>query len=429
MTERLLQYLWQFQYFNRQALTTTDGQPLAVLAPGLLNTNQGTDFNQCRITIGNTTWAGNIELHIFSSDWLKHGHQHDGNYQNVILHVVWEHDRAIPDALGNALPTLELKHRVAKSMLMQYEQWMNTHKQIPCGQGITQVPELSWKNWLQRLTIERLMHKHQGIAQHLAQTQNHWEEVFWRILCRYFGGNVNRTSFEQIAMGLPIELLAKHKHQIHQLEALLLGQAGLLHKHFEEQYPRMLYREYQYLQKKYGLRVVNLPPSFLRMRPINFPTVRLAQLAQLIHQSSHLFATIKAANTPKDIEPLLKPTANDYWHYHYRFDEPTAFLPKQLGTDMYHIITINAIVPTLFAYGLHTDNSALKDKALAWLEILPAEKNSKIAPLTQLGVVPKSAFESQALLQLKTNWCDAKACLNCSVGHYLLRQANKNQAL
>jgi hypothetical protein len=422
MTERLLQYIWQFQYFNHRALATTDGQLLTIASAGQLNTNQGADFEQARITIGGTAWAGKIELHVFSSDWLKHKHHTDANYQNVILHVVWIHDRDIADALGNPLPTLELQSRVAKPMLLQYEQWMNTDKQIPCGIGITKVPELSWQSWLQRLLVERLMQKQAVINQHLAQTQNHWEEVFWRMLCRYFGGNVNRTSFDQIATSLPIEILAKHKTQIHQLEALLLGQAGLLHKNLDEQYPQMLYREYQFLQKKYGLRVINLPPSFLRMRPINFPTVRLAQLATLIHQSSHLFAAIVAAETVKDITALLNVTANDYWHYHFRFDELSPYQPKTLGSAMHQTIIINAITPTLFAYGLYTGNSALKEKALQWLEALPAEKNSLIAPLAALGVTAAHAFDSQALLQLKTQWCDAKACLQCAVGNHLLKQ-------
>jgi hypothetical protein len=423
MTERLLQFIWQFQYFNRQNLRTTNGQALKIVHAGVLNTNQGADFEQARIVLDETAWAGKIELHIYSSDWLKHGHQHDATYNNIILHVVWLHDREVPDSQGQAFVTLELQNLVAKTMLQQYEQWMNTEKQIPCGSGITLVPKLVWQNWLQRLLVDRLMHKQQLIDHHLKQTNNHWEAVFWRLLCRYMGGSVNRTSFEQIAESLPVELLAKHKTQIHQLEALLLGQAGLLHARLTDQYAQLLYREYLFLQKKYGLGVINLPPSFLRMRPINFPTVRLAQMAMLIYQSKHLFASVKAAKTTSELEALLVVTANDYWHYHYRFDEESAYLPKPLGTSMHHLLIINAIAPAVFAYGSYTADAALKDKALGWLESLPAEKNSKIAPLAALGIRPANAFESQALLQLKTNWCDAKACLQCAVGNFLLKQS------
>ena len=423
MTEQLLQFIWQFQYFNNLDIFTTEGQKITINSPGQLNRNQGADFDQARITIGDTNWAGKVELHIYASDWLKHKHDTDPNFARIILHVVWKFDKPITDALGHAIPTLELCPLVSKIMLQQYNQWMTTDKQIPCGEGIASVSPLVWQNWLQRLLVERLTKKHDTILQQLAQTNNHWEEVCWRLICKYFGGNVNSTSFAQLAESLPMSILAKHKNQIHQLEALLLGQAGLLHKNLVEQYPQMLYKEYQFLQKKYSLRVINLPPSFLRMRPVNFPTIRLAQLAMLIHQNTHLFAEIKNANQPKDFAEKFMVTANDYWHYHFSFDELTAHQPKQLGHQMFDTILINAIVPVLFSYGIHIGNDALKEKALAWLEQTKPEKNSKINPIIKLGVAPLNAFESQAMLQLKTNWCDAKACLQCAVGNAILKKA------
>jgi hypothetical protein len=243
------------------------------------------------------------------------------------------------------------------------------------------------------------------------------------MLCRYFGGSINGESFIQIAVSLPSQLLSKHKNQIQQLEALLLGQAGLLHKNFIESYPKLLYREYQFLQKKYGLRVVNLPPSFLRMRPVNFPTVRLAQLAALVQKSHHLFSNIKDAQTINELRPLMDATANDYWHYHYRFDEETAFLPKHTGAQLEDILIINAVVPVLFSYAIHHADNLLKEKVLGWLEMLRPENNKLIAPFRGLPVSIETAFDSQALLHLKKEYCDAKRCLECAVGNAILKRS------
>ena len=423
MTEKLLQFIWQFQYFNRDSLVTTEGETLQIVHAGQLNKNQGPDFEQARIITNNTAWAGNIELHIRASDWRRHNHQEDERYNKVILHVVWQNDVPVLDTAGNAYPTLELHSRVSNLLLESYDRWMQADQQIPCGSNIQTVPAITWQTWKQRLLIERLMDKCKTVQQHLQQTNNHWEEVFWRMLCRYFGGNINGVSFEQLAVSLPVQILAKHKNQIHQLEALLLGQAGLLHKNFEEDYPGMLYNEYQFLQKKYQLRVINLPPSFLRMRPVNFPSIRLAQLAMLVQTSHHLFSTIREAKTLNEIRPLLEVTANDYWHYHYRFDEVSDFMPKKLGSQMFDTLVINAVVPVLFAYGIYANDNTIKEKALNWLEEIRAEKNNLISPFTALSIKANNAFDSQALLQLKKEYCDAKRCLECAVGNAILKRS------
>lgn len=423
MTEKLLQFIWQFQYFNRQSLCTMQAEALQILSPGQLNTQQGPDFDQARIIIGRTTWAGQIELHMRSSDWLRHGHQNDERYKKVILHVVWHHDTDIAQPNGEPIPTLELQPRVASLLLNTYDQWMQTPQAIACAGSFNTVPSLTWQSWKERLLIERLIKKYQLIQHHLLQTHHHWEEVCWRMVCRYFGGNTNAVSFEQVAVSLSIEILARHKNQIHQLEALLLGQAGLLHKNLKDEYAQLLYREYQFLQQKYGLRVVNLPPSFLRMRPVNFPTIRLAQLAMLIYQSQHLFSKIKEAEQIEQVRQMFNVTANDYWHYHYRFDEATPFHPKTFGDQMFDTLLINAIVPVLFSYGKYTNETAIQDKALRWLEQIQAEKNSVIQPFLQLGLQPENAYDSQAMLQLKKEYCDAKRCLECGIGNAILRKA------
>ena len=422
MTEKLLQFIWQFQYFNKQSLTTTTGDLLQVVNAGQLNKNQGPDFEQARLVINETAWAGTVELHIHASDWMRHGHHEDERYNKVILHVVWNNDVPVIDSEGNSFPTLELQTRVSNLLLNHYDHWMQGDQQIPCGKTITTVPSITWQTWKSRLLIERLIAKNKLIQQHLEQTNFHWEEVFWRMLCRYFGGSINGVSFEQLAVSLPVQILSKHKTQIHQLEALLLGQAGLLHKNFEEEYPKLLYREYQFLQKKYQLRVINLPPSFLRMRPGNFPTVRLAQLAMLVQNSQSLFSKIKEAKNISEIKPLLSVTANDYWNYHYRFDEEAEHLPKKTGSQLFDTLIINTVVPVLFAYGNYTNDAATKEKALSWLEEVGAEKNSLIAPFVSLGIINSNAFDSQALLQLKKEYCDAKRCLECAVGNAILKR-------
>lgn len=417
MTEKLLQYIWQFGHFNSRELQSTDSETLAILNKGILNTNQGPDFLNATIKAGDTTLVGNIELHINADDWWNHGHDKDAHYNNVILHVVW---------LNNAreklsFPTLELQPLVSKMLLSKYDLLMQSTQFIPCQPHINSVPQLSFSSWKERLVVERLQAKAKHIDELLKLNNQHWEETFWWLLARNFGIKINSDSFERIARSVPVNVLAKHKNQIHQLEAILLGQAALLDKNFEEDYPSMLRKEYQFLQKKYALQKTHAPLYFLRMRPANFPTIRLAQLAMLVQQSNHLFSMVREAKEISAITDLLKVTANDYWHYHYRFDEPTAFSPKSLGGAMIQNICINTVIPMLYAYGYYNNNEALKQRAMDWLTLLPAEKNSITKGFQHLDVENKSAFDSQALIQLKNNYCNYKLCLQCAVGNHLLK--------
>jgi len=314
MTERLLQFIWQFQYFNALALTDVDGEPLAILHPGTLNTNQGPDFSEAKVKVGNTLLVGNVELHLKTSDWDSHQHTTDSNYNSIILHVVWQHDKQPENAPACAV--LVLQDRVSTLLLQQYEALMQADSFVPCAQHLPALSDVAWLSWKERLAAERLERKAAEIIHRLQQTKQHWEEVFWWMLARNFGIKVNADLFEQVAQSISINILAKHKNQIHQLEALLLGQANLLNSKMEEAYPTMLQKEYQFLKQKYQLVQPKKSPDFLRMRPANFPTVRLAQLAMLVNQSSHLFSTIKSTATVKEIQQLFDVTANDYWHYH-----------------------------------------------------------------------------------------------------------------
>jgi hypothetical protein len=424
MKEDILQYIWQFQYYNSNELLCSNGDTIQVIHPGSHNTNQGPDFIQAKIKINDTLWAGNIELHMNSSHWNLHGHSTDHNFNNIILHVVWNHDIEIKDGHGNNLPTLELQSRVSKVLLEKYQQLMNTAQFIPCEKQIGRENGLTLDSWKQRLVAERLIGRSKNILNILRETNSHWEETFWWLLAANFGLKVNNESFQKIAKTLPVSILAKHKNSIVQLEALLFGQAGLLNSQFAEKYPAMLQKEYQFYQKKYKLKPVDGQLYFLRMRPANFPTIRLAQLAMLIHQSEHLFSKIKESNSIDDIKRMFTVVANDYWHYHYIFEEETDCRKKTLGKQMVDNIIINTIVPILFSYGLHHDEEKFKEKAITWLEEMSPEKNNVTKGFEHLNVSNNNAFDSQALLQLKNEYCSKKLCLQCAIGNSILKKNN-----
>lgn len=418
MNERLLQYIWQFRHYNAHSLTTLEGELLVILHPGEWNSNQGPDFLSARIIIGETTWAGTIELHIRSSDWKKHQHDKDQQYNNVILHVVWEHDAE----LHLPFPTFILQDKVSKHLLKRYDELMKNPGFIPCERNLPLNDTLTWQKSKERLMIERLESRAGQIFQSLEQNQYHWEESFWWLIAGNFGLPVNRSSFEAIARSLPLSMISRHRNQVIQLESLLLGQAGLLAFDFEEDYPFLLKKEYNFLKKKYRLSVVAEPVHFLRMRPSNFPTIRLAQMAMLIHQSEHLFSRIRECRQLTDVKDLFDITANDYWHYHYRLDEPTAFRPKHLGMQMISNILINTVIPMVFAYGLHQDDQSLKERALDWLSQLPAETNAVSKGFRKLELPVKNAFDSQACIQLKKCYCEQRRCLECAVGLKIIKQ-------
>ncbi|MBS1512039.1 MAG: DUF2851 family protein [Bacteroidetes bacterium] len=417
MTERLLQYIWQFQQYNAVQLTTFDGEPLRIIHPGIHNTNQGPDFLNAKVQVNNTLWAGSIELHIQSSQWTAHGHSSDANFNNVILHVVWENDVQLKDNF----PVLELKGRVSGIILDRYSMLLHNSEFIPCQKMIHQVNNLTWMAWKERLLVERLEQKTGMVLSYLQKNNMHWEEAFWWLLAKNFGMKVNGDAFEKIAQSIPLNILAKHKNQIHQLEALLLGQAGLLNEKFDEAYPIMLQKEYRFLQTKYQLKQPGIALLFLRMRPANFPSVRLAQLAMLVHQSVHLFSTIRESKTIAALKQLLDVTANDYWHEHYVPGEKAAFKKKNLGAQTVNNILINTVIPLIFSYGIYHNDYRYKDKAINWLTQLAAEKNNITTAFEKLGVANQSAFDSQALLQLRNIYCNNKRCLDCTVGNILMK--------
>jgi hypothetical protein len=419
MTERLLQFIWQFQYFHSNELTASAGESIQVIFPGQFNTNQGPDFIHAKIKIDKEIWAGNVELHIKTSDWHKHQHQHDPNYNNVILHVVWEDDEK-QGSIRSSIPVIELQSRISNLLLQRYEDLMHASSFIPCEKSIHTIRDITWKSWKERLLAERLLRKAKTVATYLQQNNYHWEETFWWLLARNFGMKVNADAFEAVARSVSITNLAKQKYQVQQLEALLLGQAGLLKKAFSEEYPKLIQVDYNFQQHKYKIKPVPVPFLFLRMRPGNFPTIRLAQLAMLIHKSAHLFAKIKEADSLKDVKSLFDVTASDYWNYHYRLDEPSPFKKKSLGESMIDNIIINTAAPVLFAYGEYHQEQKYKDKALQWLEETTPEQNAITKGFQAIDIENKTAYDSQALIELKNEYCNKRKCLECAVGNSIL---------
>lgn len=421
MKEELLHYAWRLRKFDHANLQTTEGLPLEILHPGEHNHNAGPDFLNARIRIGDTLWAGNVEMHLRASDWERHRHSEDPAYKNVILHVVLEADQPICHPEGRLLPCLSLKKRIEHRLSKMYLKLINNQLWIPCQHLFYRTPALTRDLWLDRLLVERLESKTGAIAALLRQNRNNWEETCYQFLARNFGLNVNGIAFEQLARSIPHRLLQKHRDRLFQLEALFFGQSGLLADDFTDEYPRSLKKEYEFLCKKYDLTPMREATwKFSRMRPANFPTIRIAQLATLFYQSTHLFSKILVAQSVEEIENMFTLKLSNYWQDHYVFDKVSPHRQKALGRDTIHLLIINTIAPLLFLYGKEKDEAQFKDRALRFLEDLKPEKNAAIEEWKKLGFQPESAYHTQALLHLKRHYCDEKKCLQCAIGHTIL---------
>jgi hypothetical protein len=419
MKESLLQWIWQYQYFHAHGLQTSQGEPLQIVSPGQRNDHQGPDFLDARVRIGDTLWVGAVEIHVSASDWEKHAHRQDKNYRNVILHVVWTDDTMVP-ALSEQreIPALVLEPRVSKWLLSQYEVWMKSRECVPCRQQLQLVNKVVWEGWLNGLIEQRLQRKVGMITAGLSGNQHHWEECCWWLIARTFGGPVNGAAFEMIARSLPLATWARLAG--HQTEALLLGQAGLLEGEFADEYPISLQREYRHLKTKYGLAPPPVTVHFLRMRPGNFPTIRLAQLSAFLQPGSFWFNQSKEAPSWELLKLRMAITAGSYWDEHYIPDRPSARRVKQLGDGLKDSLLINVFVPLLYAYGTLRNEPAMRAKALAWLNALPPEKNTIVRMWKDLGIECRHAGDSQALLELKWHYCDQKNCLQCAIGKDIL---------
>lgn len=424
MTESFLHYLWQFQYFDKKGLVTTTGEPITILNQGILNTDAGPDFSQVKIKIGAIDWAGSVEIHIQSSGWYEHKHHEDAAYENVVLHVVWEENKPVQRKDGTRLPTLELKDRADKILQKSYQKLVTNTAVIPCQSVFENVNAVTRHSMIDKAAMIRLEEKSKQVLKLLEANQGDWEETVYQLLALGFGFKVNKDPFLQLAKALPYKLIRKHRTKVEQVEALLFGQAGFLMAKTKDEYLTQLYNEFEFLTKKYNLTQNQLHPSqwkFLRLRPANFPSLRIAQFAALLSIKENIFSTLLEIENYRDLESLFRVQTSPYWKQHYRFSKPVSGAVPELGTDSREVLLINTVIPILIAYGQSRDDWSYVDRAVQFLQQIPAEKNKITRTWQQLNCVATNAFETQGLIELYNNFCQRRACLNCTIGSAILK--------
>ena len=429
MTEAFLHYIWQHQMVTKE-LMTSDGQRLVVHRVGDINRDAGPDFFNAHLSIGGVEWVGNIEVHLRSSEWNAHCHTQDKRYNNVILHVVYEHDCEIKLENGTVPPTLELRHFIHPALVANFDSLMRPSPTdgIPCSRRLSGVPSFIVNSCLDRLAVERIESKSQVVRRLLEESRGSWEQTCYWLMAHYFGGKVNALAFELLAKATDQRLLARWKDNPRRVEALLMGQAGMLEGYFEDEYPRLLQADYEALRTGASLQPIDgYLWRFFRIRPSAFPTIRISQFANMVSSSSNLFSTLLEMTDADKMEKLFNCCASDYWEDHYRFDQPTTSnTPKRMGRMQADLLIINAWVPLLFVYGEERGQQQYKDQAISLLQQLPAENNIIIRQFQSAGVSPDNAAQSQALLQLKSRYCSGRQCLQCRIGHSILKQIPKD---
>ncbi|MCF6241171.1 MAG: DUF2851 family protein [Bacteroidales bacterium] len=420
MEERILYFIWKYKLYNQNKLQTSQGSRLEIISPGVQNFDSGPDFTNAKIKIGSTTWAGNVEIHIKASDWYAHKHQNDKAYNNVILHVVYDNNQEIFNQKNEKIPTLELKPD--EILLDKYKVLIDNKQVLSCSDDLHFLENFKLKLWLNNVLFERLNEKTNFIKEKLTRNKNNWEESFYQIIARNFGFKLNAEPFERLAASLPLKYLAKHHDNLLQIEALLFGQAGFLADEFDNEYYHRLKKEYKHLANKFGLKPIEKYNwKFLRTRPGNFPTIRIAQFARLIYQSVSLFSKIIDADSISDVKTLFQVKASEFWKNHYTFAKKSTEKEKVLGESSLNNILINTLIPFLFLYGEAKDNQELKDKAVNWLEEIKAENNKITRMWEDAGVKIHNAFFSQAVIQQTNNYCKQGKCLDCGIGAEILK--------
>jgi hypothetical protein len=422
MQEDFLHYIWQYKKFDFKHLQTTSGQVLSLVHVGQHNLHSGPDFFNAQIRIDEQLWAGNVEIHLKSSDWYVHNHELDKAYDNVILHVVWEHDTDVFRHDNSSIPTLELKNIVQKQALNQYQKlFSNSHKWINCEHEIDTVDSFVINNWIERLFLERLEQKSAIIEAELKASNNNWEAVLFVMLAKNFGLKVNGDAFKSIAKSIDFAIVRKTQSDLLTLEALIFGQAGLLKNDEEDAYFKSLKKEYGYLKHKFNLNNLSvLPLQFFRLRPPNFPTIRLSQLASLYHQHQNLFSKVITINSKEAAYELFKISTSEFWQSHYTFSKSSRKSNKLLTRSFIDLLIINTIVPLQFCYQKQMGKLD-EDAIFKLISEVDVEKNSVVNKFLELKNFGDSALHSQALLQLKPNYCDANRCLQCAIGNQVLK--------
>ncbi len=423
MTEAFLQYVWRFQLLAGD-LKTTDSESVRVVCPGDFNTDAGPDFYNALLFIGDIKWAGTIEVHVKSSDWLQHGHSTDKQYHNVVLHVVYEHDKDVVLQDGRKLPVVELKDIIPDSLWNSYDSLINPPKRMPiaCADYIRHIPSFFLNSYCDRLAVERVERKTLDVRRVLESTCGDWELTAFWFTAHYFGGKVNAIPFEQLAKSMNLPLLARWRDNPQRIEALLMGQAGFLDATFEDDYPESLKVDYNSLKSGFNLPGMDASQwKFFRIRPNSFPTIRISQFAQLVSKTPHLFSSLINAGSADQLFSMLDLDASDYWRNHYRFDVKSTPCRKHLGKDLASSIIINAWVPILFEYGKSRSMQQYMDMAIDILYHLEPEKNSIVKLWEDLSVPTPDAARTQALLQLYNEYCTGKKCLDCRIGYNYLK--------
>jgi hypothetical protein len=421
MKEDFLHYLWKFKKFNCLNLKTFNGEEITIINVGQYLSLSGPDFFNAQLIIGSVKWAGNVEIHLRSSDWYVHHHEQDPAYENVILHVVWEHDTEVFRSNNAEIPVLELRKYVDSQLLDSYLQLLSPKSWIFCEKQLKNIKKFTLANWQERLFFERLENKASPIFELLKQSNNDWEAVLFCLLAKNFGLNTNGGVFFRIAQSLPISVVRKESFEVENLEALLFGCAGLLDVEKEDQYYKDLKFRYFYMLHKYQIEnLVVEPVQFFKHRPDNFPTIRLSQLANLYHIQQNLFSLITSFNSIGDIYTILDVSASNYWQSHYQFDKESPKKKKKLSKSFVDLIIINTIIPLQFAYATSQGKEISENLIQLMMEVAP-EKNAVIDKFSSFSIKPKNAFETQSLLQLKNQYCSKSRCLDCAIGVELLK--------
>lgn len=421
MKEDFLHYIWQFKNFDFTKLHTTQGEKLLIINSGQYLQKAGPDFFNAQIMIGTQKWAGNIEIHLKSSDWYAHHHENDSNYENVILHVVWEHDTEVFRKDNSELAVLELKKYVSSKILENYQSLIASKTWIFCENEIASVNEFVLKNWLERLFFERLEKKCQPVQKIFSATIKDWEAVLFCLLAKNFGLNTNGEIFFKIASSIPFQKIRKESFDVENLEALFYGRAGLFLKECEDLYFKNLKERWEYLLQKHGLKKVYVEPiQFFKHRPDNFPTIRLSQLANLYHFRQNLFSDVIETETILEFYKIFNVAASGYWDDHYQFDKRSPKKKKKLTNSFVDLLLVNTIVPLKFAYA-NSQGNDVSEQMIQLLTDIPPEKNNIVDKFHSFGIIAKSAYETQALLQLKNEYCNKKRCLECAIGLELMK--------
>ena len=421
MKEDFLHYLWKFKKFDTLNLKTFNGEEITIINVGQYLELAGPDFFNAQIVIGNQKWAGNVEIHLKSSDWYVHHHERDEAYENVILHVVWEHDTEIFRSNNSEIPVLELKNYVDSTTITNYQSLVSPKSWIFCEKQIKEIDEFVFKNWQERLFFERLERKSKPIYDLLKLTNNDWEAVLFCLLAKNFGLNTNGEIFLKIAQSIPFSIIRKESFEVENLEALLLGNAGLLDAEKEDNYFKDLKFRYFYLLHKYQIEKKLVEPvQFFKHRPDNFPTIRLSQLANLYHSQQNLFSIISTSNSVKSIYETFEISTSNYWENHYQFDKESPKKKKKLSKSFVDLVIINTIIPLQFAYA-KSQGKEISEDLIQLINEVASEKNAIMDKFSSFGIKSKNAFETQSLLQLKNEYCNKSRCLDCAIGMELLK--------